>query len=67
VTAPAVEPLPSLVERSVGLSSVPSIAAPPAGGWLALPVLMPGTFLIVLDFFVVNVTIPAMQGTWART
>jgi len=61
VTAPEVEPLPSMVERSVGLSSVPSIAGPRAGGWLALPVLMAGTFLIVLDFFVVNVTIPAMR------
>src|SRR5215468_9919243 len=50
-----------MVERSVGLSSVPSIAAPRAGGWLAMPVLMAGTFLIVLDFFVVNVTIPAMR------
>lgn len=32
------------------------------GGWLALPVLMAGTFLIVLDFFVVNVTIPSLQS-----
>jgi EmrB/QacA subfamily drug resistance transporter len=32
-----------------------------AGGWLALPVLMAGTFLLVLDFFIVNVTIPALQ------
>lgn len=32
-----------------------------AGRWLALPVLMAGTFLIVLDFFIVNVTIPSMQ------
>lgn len=44
----------------------PSTVAPgatrSAGGWLVLPVLMAGTFLIVLDFFVVNVTIPAMQS-----
>jgi hypothetical protein len=29
--------------------------------WLALPVLMAGTYLIVLDFFIVNVAIPSIQ------
>src|SRR5215510_11056658 len=29
--------------------------------WLALPVLMAGTFMIVLDFFIVNVALPSMQ------
>jgi MFS family permease len=29
--------------------------------WEALPVLMAGTFLIVLDFFIVNVAIPSIQ------
>jgi MFS family permease len=29
--------------------------------WSALPVLMAGVFLIVLDFFVVNVALPAIQ------
>jgi MFS family permease len=29
--------------------------------WLALPVLLAGTFMIVLDFFIVNVTVLAMQ------
>ena len=32
------------------------------GRWRALPVLMAGTFLIVLDFFIVNVAAPSMQA-----
>ena len=42
-------------------------AAPPAaymsflGRWTPLPVLMTGTFLIVLDFFAVNVALPSMR------
>src|SRR5439155_11280355 len=32
-----------------------------AGNWLALPVLVAGTCLIVLDFFIVNVALPSMQ------
>lgn len=30
--------------------------------WAALPVLMAGTFLIVLDFFIVNVALPSIQA-----
>src|ERR1044072_2591528 len=30
--------------------------------WAALPVLLAGTFMIVLDFFIVNVAMPAMQA-----
>src|SRR5919199_4007911 len=30
--------------------------------WSAMPVLMAGVFLIVLDFFVVNVALPAIQS-----
>ncbi|HJS84038.1 MAG TPA: MFS transporter [Acetobacteraceae bacterium] len=29
--------------------------------WLALPVILAGTFMVVLDFFIVNVAIPSMQ------
>jgi EmrB/QacA subfamily drug resistance transporter len=32
-----------------------------ASHWSALPVLLAGTFLIVLDFFIVNVALPSMQ------
>src|SRR3954453_4722754 len=38
-----------------------SLAAPPAPGRLALPVLLTGTCLIVLDFFIVNVALTALQ------
>jgi EmrB/QacA subfamily drug resistance transporter len=31
------------------------------GHWAALPVLLAGTFMIVLDFFIVNVALPSMQ------
>src|SRR3954453_20760945 len=30
--------------------------------WAALPVLMAGTFMVVLDFFIVNVALPAMRA-----
>jgi EmrB/QacA subfamily drug resistance transporter len=51
--------------------STHEITAPPpalragtrgADGWAALPVLLAGTFMIVLDFFIVNVAMPAMQA-----
>ena len=44
--------------------SLPEGDAAPAPGrrWLALPVLMAGTFMIVLDFFVVNVALPSLQA-----
>jgi MFS family permease len=30
--------------------------------WLLLPVILAGTFMITLDFFIVNVAVPAMQS-----
>lgn len=30
--------------------------------WAALPVLMAGTFMIVMDFFIVNVAFPSIQA-----
>src|SRR5579884_3815471 len=30
--------------------------------WLPLPVLLAGTFMVVLDFFIVNVALPSIQG-----
>ncbi|MGO9498569.1 MAG: MFS transporter, partial [Solirubrobacteraceae bacterium] len=32
-----------------------------ANRWAALPVLLAGTFMVVLDFFIVNVALPSMQ------
>ena len=34
--------------------------------WAALPVLMAGTFMIVMDFFIVNVALPSIQAGSAR-
>src|SRR6478672_4857327 len=36
-------------------------AAVLAGRWAPLPVVLAGTFMVVLDFFVVNVALPSMQ------
>ena len=33
-----------------------------ASRWLPLPVVLSGTFMVVLDFFVVNVALPSMQS-----
>ena len=32
-----------------------------ASRWAALPVVLAGTFMVVLDFFIVNVALPSMQ------
>jgi EmrB/QacA subfamily drug resistance transporter len=34
----------------------------PASRWLPLPVVLAGTFMVVLDFFIVNVALPSMQS-----
>jgi EmrB/QacA subfamily drug resistance transporter len=38
------------------------VTHPDAARWLALPILLAGTFMIVLDFFIVNVALPALSG-----
>ena|SRR5215472_237922 len=60
MTVPGLDARKPADERSATRSRVAAEAH--TGRWLALPVLMAGTFLIVLDFFVVNVTIPSMQA-----
>jgi len=54
------------------MSTHDTTAAPPAATtrwaraaenrWAALPVVLAGTFMVVLDFFIVNVALPAMQS-----
>jgi EmrB/QacA subfamily drug resistance transporter len=46
-----------------------AIAAPKlaANRWAALPVVLAGTFMVVLDFFIVNVAIPAIQDDLAAS
>ena len=35
--------------------------SPLSGRWAPLPVILAGTFMVVLDFFIVNVALPSMQ------
>ncbi|GAA2267483.1 MULTISPECIES: MFS transporter [Kitasatospora] len=49
------------------VSETPGALAPPTAGsagrrWLALPVILVGTFMTILDFFIVNVAIPSAQS-----
>ena len=37
------------------------VAALAAHRWAALPVALAGTFMVVLDFFIVNVVLPSME------
>jgi EmrB/QacA subfamily drug resistance transporter len=41
---------------------VPARARVSASRWLPLPVVLAGTFMVVLDFFIVNVALPSMQS-----
>jgi EmrB/QacA subfamily drug resistance transporter len=54
------------LESTAVITPSPPVARPLerflASDWRALPVLMAGTFMIVLDFFIVNVTVPGMQS-----
>jgi EmrB/QacA subfamily drug resistance transporter len=45
-----------------GIKNRPSPLTETTGSWSTLAVLMAGTFMIVLDFFIVNVALPAMQA-----
>ncbi len=42
-------------------------ASPTWQRWLALPVILAGMFMITLDFFIVNVAVPAMQTDLSAT
>jgi EmrB/QacA subfamily drug resistance transporter len=39
----------------------------PRAGWLTLLLLLSGTFMVVLDFFIVNVALPSIQGDLRST
>ncbi len=41
---------------------VPARSRSSASRWLPLPVVLAGTFMVVLDFFIVNVALPSMQA-----
>src|ERR1700731_3652510 len=38
------------------------VAALAAHRWASLPVVLAGTFMVVLDFFIVNVALPSIQS-----
>src|ERR1700753_3540607 len=42
--------------------SDPAAVPPTRRRWLPLPVILAGTFMVVLDFFIVNVALPSMQA-----
>ncbi|MBV8999574.1 MAG: MFS transporter, partial [Solirubrobacterales bacterium] len=42
--------------------TVPARARLSESRWLPLPVVLAGTFMLVLDFFIVNVALPSMQA-----
>lgn len=52
---------------STRLKPTPAVGAAPSGRsaglrrWAALPVILAGTFMVTLDFFIVNVAIPSLQ------
>jgi EmrB/QacA subfamily drug resistance transporter len=42
--------------------SEPAAFSPTRSRWLPLPVILAGTFMVVLDFFIVNVALPSIQA-----
>ncbi len=44
--------------RTAALSRVPGLGA---SRWAPLPIVLAGTFMVVLDFFIVNVALPSIQ------
>ena len=62
--APAVTLAGMTTQSNSSTLAIPAGAASrpaEAGRWAALPVLLAGTFMVVLDFFIVNVALPSMQ------
>ncbi|MFZ0379047.1 MAG: MFS transporter [Solirubrobacteraceae bacterium] len=44
------------------IAPVPTARAREIGRWLPLPVVLAGTFMVVLDYFIVNVALPSIQS-----
>jgi EmrB/QacA subfamily drug resistance transporter len=49
-------------ESITAVGPTPAAFTPSRSRWLPLPVLLAGTFMVVLDFFIVNVALPSMQA-----
>src|SRR3954466_4494063 len=55
--------VPAMTTQTQDLIGAPSRPARLGlGKWAALPVVLAGTFMVVLDFFIVNVALPSMQA-----
>ena len=52
---------------SAGTAAAPAIAAPDPGRWKSLAVILAAAFLVGLDFFVVNVSIPSIRASLHAT
>jgi EmrB/QacA subfamily drug resistance transporter len=64
VRAPAVTVAGMTTQSNSSTLAIPAGAGSrpaEASRWAALPVLLAGTFMVVLDFFIVNVALPSMQ------
>src|ERR671931_2363121 len=51
-----------MTAHDIAASATPWRRRAAAHPWAALPVVLAGTFMVVLDFFIVNVAMPAMQS-----
>ncbi len=49
-------------ESIPAVGPAPAAFSNPRSRWLPLPVILAGTFMVVLDFFIVNVAMPSMQA-----
>src|ERR1700677_3333376 len=55
-------PLRSITMSDTDVLAIPTHhAAQSVRRWFALPVILAGTFMVTLDFFIVNVAIPSIQ------
>jgi EmrB/QacA subfamily drug resistance transporter len=51
-----------MTAHDIAASATPWRRRAAAHPWAALPVVLTGTFMVVLDFFIVNVALPSMQA-----
>src|SRR5947199_3187630 len=52
----------SLTNPRSGRAMSRRFATPLGSHWAALPIILSGTFMVVLDFFIVNVALPSMES-----
>jgi hypothetical protein len=52
-------------EESAAAGSRARLGRPRASRWAPLPVILAGTFMVVLDFFIADVALPSVQSSAA--